>query len=197
MKMKKILFLSLILLSSNLFGQIEIESGVETIKRAIYSENDTIPIVRNLKSTKEQNNILYFLNGKQINEQVISTINPKKIANITVDKESVELKKANRKSKIYIKTKDSYIPNLVSLNELKAKYLNLTDKYPILFMLDEKIINLDYDEFKVDEKYILKMEVQYVENSKEKVNIIVVRLITRTKENIEKANAISIRGNGF
>ena len=54
---------------------------------------------------------------------------------------------------------------------------------------------MDYDEFNVDENYILKIEVQSVENSKENLNINVIRLITRTKENLEKANTIILKGN--
>jgi len=190
--MKKILFLALSLISSNLYGQIENDSlkGVKISERTIYSENDTIPIIVNLGNKKKQDNTLWLLNGEQINEQVATTINPNGI-------EELKVEKINGKGEIHIRTKEEYTPNFISLNALKLKYLDLTDSIPVLFILDEKIINLDYDEFKVDEKYIFKIEVQSVENSKEQLNVNVIRLTSRTKKNIEKANTIKLQGNGF
>jgi hypothetical protein len=130
-----------------------------------------------------------------VDEHIINTINPNKIKGIKVEKDSIEYDKVNYNGIIYIQTKENYKPRLITLNALKSKYLNLAEKTTSLFMLDEKIINMDYDEFKVDENYILKIEVQSIENSKEKLNINVIRLITRTKENVEKANTIRLKGN--
>ena len=199
--MKKIPFLAFMILSLNLFGQINKDSlagkisGVRISEKAIYSENDNIPIVVNLKEAKKGTNVLYYLNEKVVDEHVINAINPNKIKGIKVEKESIEYDKVNYSGIIYIQTKENYKPRLITLNALKSKYLDLADKTSTLFMLDEKIINMDYDEFKVDENYILKIEVQSVENSKEKLNINVIRLITRTKENVEKANTIRLKGN--
>lgn len=199
--MKKISFLAFMILSLNLFGQINIDtlvgklSGVRISEEAIYSENDTIPIVVNLKEAKKETNVLYYLNEKVVDKHVINTLNPNKIKGIKVEKESIANEKVNYNGIIHIQTKENYKPRLITLNALKSKYLNLADKTPTLFMLDEKIIDTNYDEFKVDENYILKIEVQSVENSKEKLNINVIRLITRTKENVEKANTIRLKGN--
>ena len=61
-------------------------------------------------------------------------------------------------------------------------------------MLNDKIINTDYDSFIVDEKYILKIETQAIKNSKEQLDMNVIKVITRTKGNIETANTIIIKG---
>lgn len=198
--MKKIPFLALMILSINLIGQINKDplngkaAGVKIVDKAIYSVNDSIPIVVNKKDSKSETNVLCYLNQKVVDNHIMSTINPNKIKEIKVEKESIEYDKVNYNGIIYIQTKDNYEPKLISLNALKSKYLNLTDKAPTLFMLDEKIIHYDYDDFKVDENYILKIEVQSVENGEEDFDINVVRLITRTKENVEKANAIRLKG---
>ena len=61
-------------------------------------------------------------------------------------------------------------------------------------MLNEEIIDMDYDSFIVDEKYILKIETQAIKNSKEQLDMNIIKVITRTKSNIEKANTIIIKG---
>jgi len=195
--MKTLLFLSLILLSSNLSGQFEADklSGVKIGESARYSENDTIPIVINLTASKEKNTALYYLNGKQINEQIAHTLNPNNIEAINVEKEQDKRDKSKTIGKIYIKTKENYNPKWISLNGLKEKYLDLQVETATLFMIDEKAINSDYDEYKVDEKNILKIEVQSVIDDKEKLDINIIRLITRTTENVKKANTIRLKGN--
>ena len=203
--MKKILFLALMLLSSNLIGQIKQDTlegitideglnGLKTGKRTIYSQNDTIPIVINLKETKIENEVLWNLNGQVVDKQVIKTIDPNKIEALKIEKESSEFNDANYTGTIYITTKENYKPKLISLNELKAKYLSISKSTYSLFLLDGKVINMDYDKFRIDENYILKIEVQDVENGKENLDIVVISLLTRTKENLKKANTIMIRG---
>jgi len=197
--MKVILILALTLLTLNLHGQIQKGKviGMKIKEKSIYSENDTIPVVINVKNIENQNTVLWILNGEPISEQVAHTINPNVIEELEVKKGSGELNKGDQKSKIYITTKENYNPKLISLNELKEKYLSLKDKTSTLFMLDERVITSDYDEFKVDEKYILKIEVQPVKNRKEMLDMYVIKLITRTKENLAKANTIRLKGNSL
>ena len=196
--MKNLLLLTFILLTSVLQGQIKNDSltGVNILDRTSYSESDTIPIVINIDNAKKQKNAVWYLNGQLINEQIATTINPNRIQEIKIEKEPVDLNTTNTKGIIYIRTKEYYNPNWISLNELKVKYTNIaSDQKPTLFLLDDKLIKMDYDAFKVDEKYILKIEVQSVENSKENLALNVIRLITRTPENVRKANTIRLKGN--
>jgi hypothetical protein len=88
--------------------------------------------------------------------------------------------------------KPGYRPNYISLNELRDKYLN-KDHYPAIFFIDEKLVTSDYSDFLVDEKYILKIIVESVENPEEKLGLNVVRLVTKTEENIRKSKQIILR----
>ena len=198
--MKRILLLIFILSSFNLISQVPVDtlagklSGLKTGVRVIYSENDTVPVVVNLKEGKKGTNVLFYLNEEVVDGQIINAINPNQIEEVKVEKESIQFNEVNYDGIIYIRTKENYTPKFISLNELKEKYLNLSEDASTLFMLNDKIINTDYDSFIVDEKYILKIETQAIKNSKEQLDMNVIKVITRTKGNIEKANTIIIKG---
>ena len=186
--------------SFNLISQIPVDtlagklSGLKTGVRVIYSENDTVPVVVNLKEGNKGTNVLFYLNEEVVDGQIINAINPNQIEEVKVEKESVLFNEVNYDGIIYIQTKENYTPKFLSLNELKEKYLNLPEETSTLFMLNDKIINTDYDSFIVDENYILKIETQAIKNSKEQLDMNLIRVITRTKSNIEKANTIIIKG---
>ena len=95
--------------------------------------------------------------------------------------------------KFYIKTKSSYTLKLISLTDLKNKYTNLKDK-SVVFMIDGSIINADYDRCMVDESYLLTIIVDKIENTKEKIDLGLIKLLTKSDENIKKSKEIRIRG---
>ena len=90
--------------------------------------------------------------------------------------------------------KKEYRPNLISLNELRLKYAK-DEKKPTVFMLDNEIIKEKYGEYIVDEKYILKIIIDNIEDEQQNIDIQFIRLLTRKDENIKQANEIRIRGN--
>jgi len=90
-------------------------------------------------------------------------------------------------------TKSTYKPKLISLNKLKLKYTNLKQNSTI-FKIDNEIVNADYENYLVDEKYILKIDIEKFENRTEKLIFNIINLITKTEENIKKANTIILRG---
>ena len=59
-------------------------------------------------------------------------------------------------------------------------------------MIDNDIIKDNYKDYLVDEKYILKNVVDAIDNIDEKFHFQVVRLITKTDENLKRANAIML-----
>lgn len=203
--MDKTLILAFVLLTLNLNGQIKVDSlngggiseslsGIKIGKRTIYTTSDTIPVVVNLKDSKATSNILWYLNGQVVEEQVLNTIDSKRIEEMNVEKRSVELNGRHYEGIIYVTTMESYNPRLITLNELKTKYLDVINELPTLFLIDGAVINEDYDTYLVDEKYILKIDYQIVNNSKENLNTVVVTLIMRTKQNLDEANTIRIKG---
>ncbi len=200
--MKNAILFLLMVLSSNLMAQIGQDTlvkelvGLEAGKRITYSENDTIPIVVYLEETSKNKNILWYLNGQVVDGQVLSVIDPNNIEELKVEKEEIEANGMLYKGAVYVKTKENYELKLISLNALKAEYLTIPDSISTLFMLNGSVVSMDYDQFLVDHDYILKIEVQFMTNPREDLDLAIVQLTTRTKENLEEANTIRIRGAG-
>ena len=186
--------LSILTLSVN--GQTESKTQKDatislttSIKNKI-AVSDTTLSVEYVKTENVGRQPAYYINGKLSNPSLLRTIDPKLIESIDVEKREIKGKRDN--GQIHLKMKREYHPQLISLNDLKAKYTNLT-KSATIFMIDNDIIKDDYDQYLVDEKFILKIIVDTVESEKEKLNVAIVRLLTKTKENIEKSKEIRLR----
>jgi hypothetical protein len=193
--MKKILFSTIILLSINSFGQklIGKAQGLRITKQEIISENDTIINVVYKNEIEYIKKPAYFINGRLINEGILRTINPNEIATVNVEKKNIEIENVKYHEQLYIVTKSAYKPKLISLNNLKTKYTNLKTETTI-FKIDNVIVNADYNNFIVDENYILKIIVEPFENKNEKLNVNFVNLLTKSEENIKKSKEIILRG---
>lgn len=193
--MKKIFFISVSLLTLNAFGQIKSENvkGLKITKQETVSENDTIITVNYLNKIESNRKPAYFINGELTNESVLKTLNPSIIATVNVEKGNIEIENVNYDGKLYIVTKSTYKPKLISLSNLKLKYTSIKENSTI-FKIDNEIINADYGNYVVDENYILKINVEKFESSEEKLKFNIVNLITRTEENIKKSKEIIIRG---
>jgi len=193
--MKKNIFaLILLFVTFNSFSQNI--NGKKFTKKSNYSENSEIKVIYNdsLKTLHSKNKpVGIFVNGVFLNENLISAINPNKIETMKVEKDSFEKNGKEYFGKIIIELKSDYKPNFISLKELASKYLTL-DTNPIIFQIDENVINQDYNEYSVDESFILKIELNKIKTSKKGTEINLVKLIMKTPENIKKANEIRIKG---
>ena len=178
--MIKTTILLLLTYSISTFGQINAKS-------------DNAFDVVYLHDIKTDNKPAYFLNGNRIDESAITTITPNKIASVNVEKQDFEFESKKYYGKILIETKIGYTPKLITLNQLKEKYINLEPR-PTIFLIDDKIINADYDEYVVDENNILKIVVDYHTISTDKLNLYCIKIITKTDENVKKAREIRLRG---
>jgi hypothetical protein len=193
--MKKLLFISTLLLVINTFGQKLIGTipGLTITNREIASENDTLIKVIYKNGIENNRKPVCFINGKQTNESILRTLNPNEIATLNIEKKNIEIDNIKYHEQLYIVTKSTYNPKLISLNNLKAKYTNLK-KNSTVFKIDDDIINAEYDNFIVDEKFILKIIVEKVEKKNEKLIFNFINLITKSEENIKKSKEIIIRG---
>ena len=193
--MKKNIFaLILLFVTFNSFSQNI--NGKKSTEKSNYSENSEIKVIYNdsLKTLHSKNKpVGIFVNGVFLNENIISAINPNKIETMKVEKDSFEKNGKEYFGKIIIELKSDYKPNFISLKELASKYLTL-DTNPIIFQIDENVINQDYNEYSVDESFILKIELNKIKTSKKGTEINLVKLIMKTPENIKKANEIRIKG---
>jgi hypothetical protein len=193
--MRKAFFIVSILLSINSFGQIKTEkvNGLKITNQVTVFDNDTIIKVIYKNEIKNDKKPAYFINGKLANESILRSINPNEIETVNVEKENIEIENVKYYGKLYIVTKSTYKPKLISLNNLKFKYTNIKDNSTI-FKIDDELINADYENNLVDENYILKIIVEKFENKNEKLNINFINLITKSEENIKKSKEIIIRG---
>jgi len=193
--MKTIFSLLMLFLTFNSFSQ-EI-SEKKSIDKPNYSENSEIKVFYSDKSNKFHTNqkpVGIFVNEKFIGRQeVMSNINLDKIERIKIEKEKFEMNGTEYYGKIFIKMKSDYNPKFLTLEELSAKYLEL-NKNPTIYQIDGKVIENRKNKILVDENFILKIVVEKVKTSEKNTEINLIRLVTKTPENIKKANEIRIRG---
>lgn len=119
----------------------------------------------------------------------ISYLNPDEILTFDVDKKS---------SKIFITTKKPGNFNFLTLQEIKNKYVKSSN--PIaLYLIDDKLIKDSHQ--KIDEKYILSIQVSasdsFASFKDTQMKFDIIKITTRSKENLKKAGTIMIRGNSL
>ncbi len=192
--MRTTLSIILLFICFSLFGQktpsIHDIPGI-TINNKVtnrYSENSDIEI-RHLNPTNDIKNNLgvsidneLFKNGYSL----LNTLNPKKIKALDIEKGEIIIDGTTHQGKILITLKQGYKPSIITLTNLISKHLTLDDN-PIILQIDNAYINQDFNDYIVDEKYILQITTTTVSTSKN-TTINLVNLITKTAENIEKAN---------
>ncbi len=186
--MKNIIIILLLVVSVNLFGQ-------ETNGKHKYSKKlDIIVSYKDsLQESRSKYNPAYYVNDflLEYSDELIS-INPRKVKSIDVEKKDFEINGKKYYGKIIIKTKDNYKPNFITLKELAYKYLTI-DTSPLIFQIDDKIINYDINKYVVDEKFILKIELSKVKTSEQNIEINFIKIMTKTTDNKKKLRKIRIR----
>lgn len=196
--MRQILIITMAFFTLNVYGQIK-DLKVPLVERTntqIVSQNDTVLKVLYVNSNKTERSPAYYLNGQFVNESILKTLNPNAIDNIRVEKQEIKVETQKYYGQIFINTKGNYRPMLISLNDLKSKYTNLKNT-PTIFMIDNEIINGDYDKYIVDENYLLRISIETIENRKEKLHFNLIQILTKSEENIKKSKEIRIRGSQF
>ncbi|MFP5040992.1 hypothetical protein [Parasediminibacterium sp. JCM 36343] len=175
--MKPLLIIASLLLALNAFAQ---------------HQNGSIPPVFTPAKFNTKPNPLYFVNGQLVSGYGLGSLDPKLIDSIDVKHKDTIIDKKPYYGEIVITTKKEYVPKWITYNEIKLKYTNLK-KEATLFMVDNNIVDENYKKCAVDENYILKIEASKIENKAEGLNLNIIRLITKTEENIRKSKEIMIR----
>lgn len=191
--MKKFLFIAIILASSTAFSQtiINRESPFKW-----YSENSEIRVIEDdgLSSdfTKGMS-IAFILDGMLVDETTVRRLNPLYIEKINVEKEKYIIEGKEYVGKVDVTLKPEFSPNFMTLKALTDKYLELDDQ-PFIVQVDDDILHKDLTEYVIDEKYILKIIRSKVNTSQDGVKVNFIQIITKTPENISKANEVIIKG---
>lgn len=148
-----------------------------------------------LYQKKEINNPAIFVNGKFLPGQysILSTLNSNDIDSLTATKDSIVIDNIVYYGQIRLKTKHPFNPVLISLQTLKEKYTNLKNKSSI-FMIDGVIINAESDKYFVAEASLLRIIIENVQNTKENIDLGLIKILTKTETNISDLQKIRIRG---
>lgn len=139
-------------------------------------------------------NIAFIVNGQLIPYLDPAVLDVHVLGSFNVNKKDTVINGHTYNGCITIQTKNEYAPDYITLNELKRKHTSI-ETGPSIFMINDRIINDNYDKVMVDEKYIQKIEVSKIRNPEENVEVNVIKLITRTKTNTKKSEEFWIRGN--
>ncbi|WP_435132568.1 hypothetical protein [Formosa sp. A9] len=152
----------------------------------IYSDSDTKSI--------RKNKPVYIIDGHLFeNESVLTTLLPDTVETITVEKKEFKVKNKVYYGKIYINTKADYTPNFTTIKALINKHLKLEDEL-LVFQIDAQVINLESENYIVDENSILKIEVSNIRVTGLTSEIKLIKIITKKASSDLKTNSIQIRG---
>ena len=198
--MKPVVILLISILAISASAQIQelqgitgkVSGGSKATKRQKVDINSALEVIH-LDPGENYKPPVYCINGRYSAETIAHAIDPQQIDSITIDKQALSIAGKEYYGRLNIKTKAAYDPGLISLHDLKNKYLAKITNSSII-LIDNKLVTSDHSTSLVDEKYILKIELQRLENEAENLNVTVIRLVTKTPENISKANEIRIRG---
>jgi len=153
----------------------------------VHQRRDTAFRVIKLNNITPTNQIAFFLNGKFIGPQY--SLAPNLIKDIRVLEQDTLIGTKNYTGQVYLTAKNDYRPKLSSLADLKAKYTEFKET-PVVFMLDGDIIKSEPDSYFVDENTLLSVIVDNLDD----IQIGVIKLLTKTEENIKERNNIILRG---
>jgi hypothetical protein len=189
--MRTLLFLLLSVSTIYLNGQNG-QPGKNHGENIFATLNDSLPQVIYKNTQGTQRAPAYFVNGLEVGETALKSLDPEQIASIDVRKKQETTDNIPDYGRVSITMKEGYQPRLISLNALKSKYTTIKDG-PVLFMMENDIVRGDYNKNLVDECSLLQIIVDKVEVKSANLDFYLIRLLTRTPENIKKSKEIRIR----
>ncbi|MGK6353077.1 hypothetical protein [Parapedobacter sp. DT-150] len=116
--------------------------------------SDTALRVIRLEQPKKNSSPAVFVNGKHVHQSFIKTIDQNQIEEVTVLKDSLKRGDPTYNGEVLITMKESYHSNLISLDQLKSKYVPEAKGMAII-TVDGEVVKEDYTQFYVDESNLL------------------------------------------
>lgn len=153
----------------------------------VHQRRDTAFRVIKLNNITPTNQIAFFLNGKFVGPRYSLTRDLMEAIRVVEQDTLIGTKRYT--VQVYVKAKSDYRPKLSSLADIKAKYTEFKET-PVVFMLDGDIIKFEPDSYFVDENMLLSVIVDKLDD----IQIGVIKLLTKTEENIKERNNIILRG---
>ncbi|MHA7108745.1 hypothetical protein ACRTDU_01390 [Sunxiuqinia elliptica] len=195
--MKTGLTLLLVLLSLWATSQTDkktIDQALEAAVKTISASDIPIPFVKYQPSTEREKQPACFINGQFVKSLLIQSLPSQVIDSLKVFRKEITIDGENYYGKLDIKLKKDYQPKFISLMELKKKHTSLSNQSAI-FMLDNEVIKGEYTQCLVDENNILQLIIDQVKTNDTAIDLI--RILTKTEDNIKQAQTIHIRGSQY
>ena len=194
------LFITLLFFATGLVpGQELVLKKSETIDEQVVTNDQGIRVIYADKTKKKAqgNPVEYYINNVLIGNSedgfsILNNLDPQEIEDIKIVKPSGTNNSVSL-AQIRITVKNNYTPKLISLTEIKEKYTNL-GKSSAVFLIDEKLIEKDYDKYMVDENRIFAITIDKFTNPKENLEINLVKITKRKGTGKEGEKNIIIRG---
>jgi hypothetical protein len=185
---KHLTILLLVCISLNAFSiGIGNDAGHSFALSSLYANSDSGYKVSYItkSSAIEKSKPAYFLNGQMIDESVLKTLDPNIISDINVASGTFEYENNSFSGKIQIYTKEDYAPKLITLRDMKMRYISIASAVTV-FEIDNEVVNSDYDRFWIDQNYLLEIIIEKIENLKENLALHIVKIYTKSAENVRK-----------
>ncbi|WP_257667032.1 hypothetical protein [Parapedobacter tibetensis] len=157
---------------------------------------DTTFKVIHVPQSQKKDGPAFFINGIHVSASVFKTLDRHMIEHLEIIKDTIEIANLSYHGQIYITTKEQYFPKLISLSDLKSKYAPEANGF-VIFMIDGQVIKEDYDLYSVDESNLLTIFIDKISNPSEGIDIPLIKVLTKSKKNIDDRNTIRIRGTAY
>lgn len=176
--MRLLFMLTICLLAINAVGQTD-----------LVSDKVNVVYEKDIKKLPTGTTPKYFLDSTLVGAS-LPLFSKEEIKEVTVNSDS-------KFGEVYIATKNPGLHRFMTLDEIKNKYIE-SPSASTLYMVDNDLVKGNIADFKIDENYILSINVlcendfDSLKGSVKSMNII--KITTKSEENLEKAGRVYIRG---
>lgn len=167
-----------------------VSNGLNVSSSQPYKMGDKKPrIIYSDLSRREQS--VLILNGQETTFEMIKTLNPDKIESFFIEKGDIS-GIVKTKDRIIVKTKPNKSSDMISLVDLIKKY-KIPKRDRMILSIDGELINENAGVMQFDESNLMQVSVISLDKVDQDGDLIYLKILTRTPENVKKANIIYIR----
>ena len=138
-----------------------------------------------------------FLDSVSISSNTMKYINPDDIKSINSIKKDTVVNNSLYSEQIHIRSKNPKKYIFLSLEQIKYVYTTV-EKNAVIYMINGEFIKEDIDTFKLDQNYILKVEVtnsnDFYNLRKSESKFDIINILGKTKQNLDPKNRTSLKG---
>jgi hypothetical protein len=138
-----------------------------------------------------------FLDSVSIDANTIKYLNPNDIESINSIKKDTVVNNSLYSEQIHIRSKNPNKYIFLTLEQIKSEYTKVK-KTDVIYMINGEFIKENIDTFKLDQNYILKVEVtnsnDFYNLRKSESKFDIINILGKTKENLDPKNRALLKG---